>query len=47
LRSRSDEVALLTSPEIGGVLAAERIRLVRPDLTPVDLLRTGSSCNAS
>jgi predicted glycoside hydrolase/deacetylase ChbG (UPF0249 family) len=47
LRSRSDEVALLTSPEIGGVLAAERIRLVRPDLTPVDLLRTGSYCNAS
>ena len=26
----------VTSAEIGGVLAAERIRLVRPDLTPVD-----------
>jgi predicted glycoside hydrolase/deacetylase ChbG (UPF0249 family) len=47
LRSRSDEVALLTSPEIGGVLAAERIRLVRPDLTPIDLLRIRSYRDAS
>ena len=47
LRSRADEVALLTSPEICGVLAAERIRLVRPDLTPVDLARTRSYRDAS
>jgi len=42
LQSRSEEVALLTSPEIGEVLAAERIRLARPDLTAVDLMRTRS-----
>jgi predicted glycoside hydrolase/deacetylase ChbG (UPF0249 family) len=47
LQSRSDEVALLTSPEIADVLADERIRLVRPDLAPVDLLRTRSYRDAS
>ena len=47
LQSRSEEAALLTSQEIAGVLAAERIRLVHPDLTPIDLVRTRSYRDAS
>ena len=47
VQSRSVEVALLTSPEIADVLADERIRLVRPDLAPVDLMRSRSYCDAS
>jgi predicted glycoside hydrolase/deacetylase ChbG (UPF0249 family) len=47
VRSRSVEVALLTSPEIADVLADERIQLVRPDLAPVDLVRSRRYCDAS
>jgi predicted glycoside hydrolase/deacetylase ChbG (UPF0249 family) len=47
LQSRSDEVAVLTSPEISDVLDDWRIRLVRSDLTPIDLTRTRSYRDAS
>src|SRR5262245_5929725 len=47
LQSRSDEVAVLTSPEISDTLDDGRIRLVRSDLTPIDLTPTRSYRNAS
>jgi predicted glycoside hydrolase/deacetylase ChbG (UPF0249 family) len=47
LKSRPDEVTVLTSPEVSDALDDGRIRLVRSDLTPIDLTRPRSYLDAS